>query len=260
MVPMTDDRDDRCILIVGDGANVNEVRAMTDAGYSVETADSVEEAARMIASGNYNRVIAGSSQLPALALSAVTAALASATRESQPRDEPASPEQKLALLEAVIQHTHIGLAYLDIDFRFLWANSAYTRESGYAREQLMGRNYFDLLPDLKRQVIFETVRETGAPYQARQEPFTFPTRMETGGSYWNWSLIPVKRTDGTTLGFVLSLVDLTEDVHICRGMQELQEQANQQAAELEAFISSTVDGMALVGADGKTVFVNEAGM
>lgn len=257
---MTDDRDDRRILIVGDGANVNEVRAMADAGYSVETAESVEEAARMIASENFGRVIASSSQLPALALSAISAALAAATGELQSRGEQTSTEQKLALLEAVTQQTHTGLAYLDMDFRFLWVNSAYIRESGYAREQLLGRNYFDLLPDPKRQVIFETVRETGVPHQARQEPFVFPARMETGGSYWNWSLVPVKRTDGTILGFVLSMVDLTEDVRICRGMQELQEQANRQAAELDAFVSSTVDGMALVGADGKTVFVNEAGM
>ncbi len=49
-------------------------------------------------------------------------------------------------LQAVLDHTHVQIAYLDPQFNFLYVNAAYARGSGYAREELIGRNHFDLFP------------------------------------------------------------------------------------------------------------------
>ena len=102
------------------------------------------------------------------------------------------------------------IAYMDRDFNFIRVNDAYARAGGYSTEYLAGKNHFDLYPHAENQEIFQRVIETGEGYIVQERPFEYPDQPECGVTYWNWSLQPVKNSDGEVEGVVLSLVEVTE--------------------------------------------------
>ena len=151
-------------------------------------------------------------------------------------------EQERDILQTIMENTHAHLAYLDPQFNFVRVNSAYAQGSGYRKNELIGRNHFELFPHAENQAIFEQVRETGRSVTFRARPFQFPGQPELGitypckgkrsgtcqyegmpdrprlsavdavgsGTYWDWGLVPVKDGYGQVQGLVLSLLDVTE--------------------------------------------------
>lgn len=121
-------------------------------------------------------------------------------------------ERELEMLRVVTEHTDVGIAYLDSQFNFLWANSYYARYCGRSKEELTGRNYFDLFPNGENRAIFERAKETGEPVEARSRPLHFADQPERGVTYWDWTLSPVKDEAGQVQGLVLSTLEVTERV------------------------------------------------
>jgi PAS domain S-box-containing protein len=115
--------------------------------------------------------------------------------------------------------THAQLAYFDPQFNFILVNAAYARGSGYSRQELIGRNHFDLFPHAENQAIFERVRDTGEPVEFHAKPFEFSERPELGTTYWDWTLVPVKGADGQVQGLLLSLLDVTEQERVRRTLR-----------------------------------------
>lgn len=115
-------------------------------------------------------------------------------------------------LEAVVESTQAQFALLDREMRFLMVNSAYERRSGHTRDELLGRNHFDLFPNVESQAIFERVRDTGVRYEAFEKPFEYADQPERGVTYWNWVLAPIKDEQGHTRELLLSLLDVTDQV------------------------------------------------
>ena len=126
------------------------------------------------------------------------------------QDLAADLEEERHILQTIMENTHAHLAYLDPQLNFVRVNSAYAQGSGYSREELLGRNHFDLFPHAENQAIFEQVRDTGEPVAFHAKPFVYPDRPELGTTYWDWTLIPVKNEVGQVQGLVLSLLDVTE--------------------------------------------------
>lgn len=91
-------------------------------------------------------------------------------------------------------------------------NSTYAAGSGHAKEELIGRNHFDLFPDAENQAIFERVRDTGEPTEFRAKPYEFTDQPWRGVTYWDWRLTPVKEADGSLHGLAFSLQDVTRTV------------------------------------------------
>ncbi len=114
------------------------------------------------------------------------------------------------LLERIFSSVHFLIAYLDEDFNFLRVNRAYAdaydRNPGY----FVGKNHFELFPDQENEKIFSRVADTGRPFVAYARPFIYPGRLDKGTTYWDWSLRPVKDEKGAVEGFILILVDVTE--------------------------------------------------
>jgi PAS domain S-box-containing protein len=136
----------------------------------------------------------------------------SAAEENRQRSEELVEllQRERRMLRAVMENTHVHLAYLDPQFNFVRVNSAYARGAGYAREELIGRNHFDLFPHPENRAIFERVRDTGEPVTFHARPFVYPERPELGTTYWDWTLVPVKGEGGRVQGLVFSLLDVTE--------------------------------------------------
>lgn len=141
------------------------------------------------------------------------------------------------MLRTIMENTDAQLAYLDTDFNFVMVNSSYVRGSGYAFEESMSRNHFDLFPNPENQAIFEWVRDTGEPVKFHDKPFSFADQPQRGVTYWDWTLAPVRDNSGKVHGLVLSLVDTTEGVRVRqelrRHREELETLVEERTAQLK---------------------------
>ncbi len=115
-------------------------------------------------------------------------------------------------LNIIMENTETQLAYLDSKFNFIRVNSAYAKVSGHKKEELAGRNYFELFPDPENQAIFERVRDTCEPVEFKAMPFEYQDQPWRGITYRDWTLTPLKDTEGHVDRLVLSLTDVTERI------------------------------------------------
>ena len=123
----------------------------------------------------------------------------------------ASLERERQVLQSVMNGArNAHLVYLDPAFNFVRVNETYAKSCGYAPEEMIGKNHFALYPDKENEAIFARVRDTGAPAEFHDKPFVFPDQPERGLTYWDWTLIPIKKPSGKVEGLVFSLVETTE--------------------------------------------------
>ncbi|MBE0447051.1 MAG: SpoIIE family protein phosphatase [Actinobacteria bacterium] len=142
-------------------------------------------------------------------------------------------EKERDTLQAIMESTDAHLAYLDPAFNFITVNSTYAEGSGHTKEELIGRNHFDLFPNPENEAIFKRVRDTGELVEYRAKPFEYEDQPWRGVTYWDWTLTPVKDASGNVIGLVLSLVDVTESIRA----KQLSDALN----DINATISSTLN-------------------
>lgn len=119
--------------------------------------------------------------------------------------------KELDVLQAVMNGAaNSHLVYLDRNFNFVRVNETYARTCGYRPEEMIGKNHFDLYPHAENEAIFARVRDTGEPAAFHDKPFEFPDQPERGVTYWDWTLTPVKTSEGLVTGLVFSLFETTE--------------------------------------------------
>ncbi|NPV06821.1 MAG: PAS domain S-box protein [Anaerolineae bacterium] len=162
------------------------------------------------------------------------------------------------VLQTIMENTQAQLAYLDPQFNFVLVNSAYVAGCGHSREELIGRNHFELFPNEENQAIFERVRDTGEAVRFSEKPFTYADQPERGVTYWDWTLVPVKDNRGKVRGLVFSLLEVTESVLARQWVEELARQLQRRASELEAIMAAIADGLIVYGPSGEIVRMNDA--
>ena len=159
----------------------------------------------------------------------------------------AALEKQLQMLQTMLDTTHAQLAYLDPEFNFVAVNAAYAKGSGYTREELIGRNHFDLFPHAENQAIFARVRDTGEPVAFEARPFVYANRPELGTTYWDWTLRPITNERGVVEGLLLSLVDVTE-----------RQRERAERERLIDILETTPDLVATITVDGQVTYLNQA--
>ena len=190
--------------------------------------------------------------------------------EQRAADSAGALVRERDMLVAIMENTHAQLAFLDKDFNFVRVNSAYAQGSGHTMEELIGRNHFELFPNPENEAIFTRVRETGEQVVFHAKPFEYADQPWRGVTYWDWSLAPVKDGVGQVVGFVFSLVDVTEQVRSRNRLEEtlLQLQsahdelalsharAEQRAAELDGIFTAMNDTVIIYDAEGRILRAN----
>jgi PAS domain S-box-containing protein len=157
------------------------------------------------------------------------------------------------LLQALLDHTHMMVAYLDPQFNFVKVNQAYAAADAREPSFFLGKNHFDLYPNAENQRIFRRVAESGEPYFAYARPFEYPEHPERGVTYWDWSLIPIKGPMGAVTGLVLTLVNVTERERAERALRESEER-------LRSFMDSATNAFVLWDKELNLVDFNEAAL
>jgi PAS domain S-box-containing protein len=108
---------------------------------------------------------------------------------------------------------------LDRELRFVDANDAYCAVTERAREELIGRDIFELFPNpgeagRRLRQSFEQVIETGRPHSIPLIPYPIPLPRSRGGGfemrYWSAVHTPLLDAEGRTRFVVQNTVDVTE--------------------------------------------------
>lgn len=131
--------------------------------------------------------------------------------------------ESYALIDSVLNNTHMLVAHMDRDFNFHMVNRTYAEADGKAPAFFPGKNHFDLYPNPENEAIFRQVVETGKPYFVYAKPFEYPENPERGTSYWDWSLIPTHGSAGNVTGLVMTLADVTPRVKAEQALRESEE-------------------------------------
>lgn len=111
------------------------------------------------------------------------------------------------LLKIIMENTDALLAYLDPEFNFINVNNAYAKNCGFKKDELIGKNHFDLFSSKVNKTIFKKVVKTKKGVEFEAKPFKFPFSNKV--TYWNWSLNPILNKNNQIKGLVLSLIDVT---------------------------------------------------
>lgn len=151
------------------------------------------------------------------------------------------------LLDRIFATTHFCIVYLDRDFNFVRVNKAYADACGHPPEFFVGKNHFELYPGEKVQAIFRNVVATGQPFTIYANPFEFPDQPERGVTYWDWTLHPLRNSDGAVDGLLFALLDVTE-----------RKRAEREHAQLAAIVESSNDAILIRGLDRTILSWNAA--
>jgi PAS domain S-box-containing protein len=173
------------------------------------------------------------------------------------------------LLEKVFSSIDIMIAYMDKDFNFIHVNRAYAEANRREPEFFVGKNHFDLYPSKENKEIFRKAVETAEPYFTYAKPFKNPLRPEREITYWDWSLQPVKESDGRVSGLILSLIDVTErqqaqaqlelyHKHLEELMEERTRDLKHSEARYRGIVEDLTEMICRLSPDGKLTFVNDA--
>jgi two-component system nitrate/nitrite sensor histidine kinase NarX len=165
-------------------------------------------------------------------------------------------QETTQLLETILDHTTMAVAYLDTQFNFIRVNRAYARVDEREPSFFPGKNHFDLVPDAESETIFRRVVETGEPYLAYARRFEYPEHPERGVSYWDWSLVPIQDAAGTATGLVLSLMDVTKRKQAEQGAAQAAHALRESEKKYRQLFELAQEGLWVIDADAKTTLVN----
>ncbi len=115
-------------------------------------------------------------------------------------------------LESIFDQTHVMIAFLDPQFRFVRINSAFAHANAVEPSTYIGQNYFTLFPNPEMERIFLTVVERGEPFDAYEQQFHAAGEDWNSARYLDWSLVPILDENKAVSGLILTLADVTERV------------------------------------------------
>lgn len=207
------------ILIVGGTAEPDLVGVMTDAGYSVETVATLDEASRKITSGIYSRVLADPVTFAAL-------------RESE------------EMYRNLVERSNDGVVVIQ-DTLVKLANPRFEEMSGYSASTLLNTRFTDYLTPEEVAVLLER-------YQRRMAGEYVPSIYETGMTRRGGRRVPLEISAA-----LVTFHGRPADMIVVRDITE-RKQAEEYLQRYRLLSESAHDMVLFVGLDGRIIEANRA--
>jgi PAS domain S-box-containing protein len=168
--------------------------------------------------------------------------------------------ERLGELEAIYRQAPVGIAFVDPQLRYVRANEVLARIHGRTPAEIAGQRVQDLIrtPSIRQQVLasFEEVLATGEAVideEVRARPSWDPEREHL----WLSSRHPLRDAEGTLLGIIVVLHDVTPLQEAEQHAREAGERARARLEELELIYQNSPVGLAYVDAAMRYVRVND---
>lgn len=153
------------------------------------------------------------------------------------RTTRAATEESLALLDAFIDNTPVGVAFLDREYRYVRVNQALTTATGRAAAEHSGQTLQEATPAMAAVMEPLLTRALSGETLGNEE-LSFPVGTQpTTVRHWLVNLFPVRTPDGRTLGVGATLNDMTERMKIQDEKARLYQEAREAVRARDEFLS-----------------------
>lgn len=124
------------------------------------------------------------------------------------RETSSESDRVSALLDALLSTAPVGMAFFDLELRYVRINQALAAINGKPIEEHIGRHLSEMVPGVWKFVepFLHRVIQTGEPVLAIE--FSAATPARTGD--WQCSYYPVRGREGNLLGVGVVVLDVTE--------------------------------------------------
>ena len=142
--------------------------------------------------------------------------------EEQVLDQARSLEREYERLANLVANVNVGLLLSDKENRYVLVNDAALEQTGYTREQVIGRRmeeFANIRHKKAYQALADSVLVTGEPVHLSESYFQNDTFPE--GRYIDSSIVAMRDAEGNITGLLTAAMDVTEKV---RARQEIEAQ------------------------------------
>lgn len=157
----------------------------------------------------------------------------------------------LALLNTWLTSSPVALAFLDTEYRYVYANEALAAINGIPQSQHIGRTLGEVLPKWVNQLepIFQKLMETKEPLLNQEvsgETYPLGVYRHSLVSYY-----PVCLPDGQVLGVGITAIDITQQ-------KETEQALRESEARFRSVVESNMIGIGFWEKDGRITDANDA--
>ena len=163
-----------------------------------------------------------------------------------------------AYLDNLIETANVMIVELDIEGRATRVNRMVEELSGYSRDDLLGKKWFDLmLPESRRERGVEYMENlrTGRLRQINEGPIR---RRDGSERIIAWRNSEIRNSDGEIVGSLSFGADITERIRVERERARLQEALAVVAEEWQRTFDAVNTPILVIHRDGSVVRVNRA--
>ncbi|BAZ50685.1 two-component hybrid sensor and regulator [Nostoc sp. NIES-4103] len=160
-------------------------------------------------------------------------------------------DESLALLDAWLTSSPVGLAFLDTELRYVYANEALANTNGVPQSQHIGRTLREVLPQWAPEIepIFEHLMQTKQPLLNQEvSGETYPAGVYRYGLV---SYYPVCLPDGKLLGVGIASIDITQ-------LKQTEAKLRESEAKFRSVVDSNMIGIGFWEKDGRITDANDA--
>lgn len=152
-------------------------------------------------------------------------------------------ERTLQLLKDIVDQTPLPIGvYIGTELRIELANQSMIETWGKG-DQVLGKTYFEILPEIGRQNIFDQALEvlrTGIPFHAKDRRVDLVKEGELKSYYFNYSFIPLLDSKGEIYGVMNTGMDIT-DLHLAREKVQSSEEQLRMAIDASGMGTYEID-------------------
>ncbi|MFQ5675309.1 MAG: PAS domain S-box protein, partial [bacterium] len=169
------------------------------------------------------------------------------------------------IFEQCIEHSTEGLLITDLKTRIRYVNKAFTRMTGYQKDELIGQGTSTLVYDKRSELLHEVIWTSAR--EGRVWRGEFHTKKKDGSSLLGeLSVVPIHENSNEIARFLWIEKDITRRKTLEKSLHQYTQELTEKTRELESskayyktLISGMTDILIVVDNDNQCTFINESG-